>query len=107
MESLDSIQSTETTAPVGPSDPPAPPRRRWRRWVGRSIAGFLLAYLVIAYVVLPAVWQRYARKHPSLDDVPGITHTGSGIPGDPLNVALIGTKAEVLHIMLAAKWYPA
>ncbi len=30
-----------------------------------------------------------------------------GIPGDPLNVALIGTETEVKSIMLAAKWYPA
>src|SRR5262249_30888405 len=29
------------------------------------------------------------------------------IPGDPLNVSLIGTKTEVLRIMLAARWYPA
>ena len=44
---------------------------------------------------------------PSLDDVPGITQTADGIPGDPLNVALIGTETEVTAIMLAAKWYPA
>jgi hypothetical protein len=69
--------------------------------------GFLLVWAVIAYLLMPGLWKRYTRKHPSLEDIPGITHTGSGIPGDPLNVALIGTKAEVMAIMVAAKWYPA
>jgi hypothetical protein len=67
----------------------------------------LLVYLTVAYLVLPSGWKRYTRRHPSFDDVPKITHTGSGIPGDPLNVALIGTKEEMIRIMLAAKWYPA
>ena len=53
------------------------------------------------------LWSRYVRRHPSLEDLPGITHTGAGIPGDPLNVALIGTETDVKRIMLAAKWYPA
>src|SRR5260370_25295008 len=39
--------------------------------------------------------------------MPGVTYTVDGIPADPINVALIGTKAEVMKIMLAAKWYPA
>jgi hypothetical protein len=71
------------------------------------VAGLLLVWLVAAYLVLPALWKGYAHRHPSLEDIPGITHTASGTPGDPLNVALIGTKAEVMKIMVAAKWYPA
>ena len=67
----------------------------------------LLAWLIVAYLLLPALWNRYDKRHPALEDIPGITHTASGIPGDPLNVVLIGTKAQVMKIMLAAKWYPA
>jgi hypothetical protein len=67
----------------------------------------LLLYLVVAYLLMPGLWKRYARRHPALEDIPTITHTKAGIPGDPLNVALIGSKVEVLKIMLAAKWYPA
>jgi hypothetical protein len=67
----------------------------------------VLIYLAIAYLIMPMGWKRYARKHPSLEDIPDITHTGSGIHGDPLNVALIGTETELKKIMLAAKWYPA
>jgi hypothetical protein len=85
---------------------PAAISSSWKRRT-LAIAALLLAYLLLAYVVAPAVWTRYVRRHPSLDDVPAITHTGSGIPGDPLNVALIGTEKELKTIMLAAGWYPA
>ncbi len=78
----------------------------WRR-AAFLVAALLVAYGVGAYVVLPALWERYARRHPSLDDIPGITTTGADIPGDPLNVGLVGTRAELVKIMLAAKWYPA
>jgi LssY C-terminus len=100
----------ENATPPVPSEatPTPPPRRRGlRRRLTTLVAGLLLAYLALAYVVLPAVWKRYEHRHPSLDDVPGITQTADGIPGDPLNVALIGTKADLVKIMLAAKWYPA
>ncbi len=70
-------------------------------------AGVIALYLLAAYFVVPLAWKRYAHRHPSLDDVPGITQTAAGIPGDPLNVALIGTESEVKAIMAAAKWYPA
>jgi hypothetical protein len=42
-----------------------------------------------------------------MESIPGITHTANGIPGDPLNVVLIGTETGLKKIMLAAKWYPA
>lgn len=70
-------------------------------------AGLLLGWAVAAYVVLPALWKRYTREHPWIEDIPRVTYTGSGIPGDPLNVRLVGTKHEVMRIMVAAKWYPA
>jgi LssY C-terminus len=54
--------------------------------------------------VLPAWWSRFERRHPALADVPDVTHTGSGIPGDPLNVALVGTEAELERIFTAAGW---
>jgi hypothetical protein len=82
-------------------------RRSFGKRVALVVAAALLAYLSFAYLILPAVWKRYAHRHPSLEDIPGITHTAADIPGDPLNVALIGTKAEVIRIMLAAKWHPA
>jgi hypothetical protein len=81
-------------------------RSLWKR-VALVVCVALLAYLAVAYLLLPALWKRYSHKHPSLEDIPGVTHTADGIPADPINVALIGTRAEVMKIMLAAKWYPA
>src|SRR5262249_26429325 len=81
-------------------------RSRWKR-SALLVSAAILAYLAVAYVLLPALWKRYAHKHPSLEDLPGITYTADGIPADPINVALIGTRVEVMKIMLAAKWHPA
>ena len=81
-------------------------QRKKRRWA-RALLIATVLYLVTAYVVIPAVTHRYYRHHPSLDDNPRITQTGDGRPGDPLNVALIGTKEQIDAIMHAAKWDPA
>lgn len=67
----------------------------------------LLVWFVAAYLLMPTLWKRYIRRHPALDDIPGITHTKQGIPGDPLNVALIGSKEQIGAVMKAAGWYPA
>ena len=79
----------------------------FRKRVALLVCGLLLVWAAAAYLIAPALWTRYTRKHPSLEDIPTITHTGNGIHGDPLNVGLIGTETEVKQIMLAAKWYPA
>jgi hypothetical protein len=101
------METTDLSAPDQATRPkPQRRRSRWRR-VLILVAGLLLLWLAVGYLVLPLAWKTYAHRHPSLQDIPGITHTADGTPGDPLNVALIGTKAEVMRIMVAAKWYPA
>lgn len=82
-------------------------RARIVRRVVIGVFGVLAFYLAVAYLVIPFVWKQYAERHPAFDDNPRITETGDGHPGDPLNVALIGTEAEVKEIMAAAKWYAA
>jgi hypothetical protein len=67
----------------------------------------VVAYVIAAYVLLPLYWKFYVRRHPSLDDVPGITTTRAGIPGDPLNVGLIATEDELQAIMATASWRSA
>src|SRR6516164_2371788 len=67
----------------------------------------ILIYLLVAYVIVPLRWKRDLRRHPQLFDAPRITHTPSGIHGDPVNVALLGSESDVIHAMIAAKWYPA
>src|SRR5262245_41578069 len=79
----------------------------WWKRLFYGVAAVALVYFVAAYIVTPLVWRRYVHKHPALDDVPGITQTASGIPGDPIDLALIGTKHDVVRALLAAKWYPA
>lgn len=82
-------------------------RSRWGRQMGIVISILLVCYLVGAYVVMPLWWGEYEHRHPALDEVPGITQTTVGIPADPVNVAIIGTREELIRTMLAAKWYPA
>jgi xanthine/CO dehydrogenase XdhC/CoxF family maturation factor len=56
------------------------------------VAALLLSYLVVPYLIMPAVWKCYARRHSSFDDVPGVTHTASGVPGgtpEPMNDAAL------------------
>jgi LssY-like putative type I secretion system component LssY len=77
------------------------------RRIAIGLTTLLLAYLVVAYLVMPLVWTWYVRDHPALDAVPHITSTADGLPGDPLNVALIGTETALKKILLAAKWYQA
>jgi hypothetical protein len=81
--------------------------RRHRLHVWRMLLFLLAIYGVAAYFVIPYGWKRYARRHPELEDIPRITHTASGIPGDALNVELIGTERDLKSAMIAAHWYPA
>jgi hypothetical protein len=100
----------DKAAPAAPTAIPAaaPPKRRrlWRRVVVAT-ATVLVVYLLVAYIAMPALWVRYAHRHPAFDDVPRMTLTGADIPGDALNVALIGPEKNLKKAMLAAKWYPA
>jgi hypothetical protein len=85
----------------------APKRRRFLKRAVTSLLALLLLYLIVAYLLLPLGWVRYAHRHPAWEDAPHLTHTIADIPGDPLNVAVVGAEAEVKKIMLAGGWYPA
>lgn len=67
----------------------------------------LVAYVVVAYGVLPLVWARYEKRHPALDQLPGMTQTHDHHPGDPINLALVGSEDDLKRIMLKAGWFPA
>src|SRR5215831_15684361 len=85
------------------------PAKKWSRRKRFAVYALLilLTWFLLAYLFVPDWWKRYARRHPAFEDMPGVTYTADGIPADPINVALVGTKTEVMKIMLAAKWYPA
>jgi hypothetical protein len=113
----DAVQAAEagkevpaaTAAPLPDEPTPATPRLRRSRGqrVGILLGSLLLVYLATAYITMPGWWRWYGRRHSALVDLPDITHTGSHIPGDPVNVALIGTETELKKLMLAAQWFPA
>ena len=49
----------------------------------------------VAYLLLPTFWTVHERH--LTDNIDSfLTTTPQGIPGDPINVGLVGTKAEVL-----------
>lgn len=71
-----------------------------------GIAGVVLLYIILAYVVLPAAWTHHERQ-PGLASHPMVTTTARGIPGDPLDVGLIGDRDDIIRAMHAGEWYPA
>jgi hypothetical protein len=71
-----------------------------------AVCGLAGSYLLLAYAVLPAYWS-HRFQHPALEDAPRISRTKDGRPGDPLNIALIGTEEEVIKALVAAGWHPA
>ena len=76
--------------------------------VSGAAAALVGVYQLLAYVVLPWLWWFAERgQHPALDGLPKVTRNADGIPGDPINVGLVGTKAELIGAMLAAGWRPA
>jgi LssY C-terminus len=84
----------------------APPdRSRLERFLVFSLLA-VLSYALLAYLVLPAVWSHYEHQK-GLAALPMVTRTAQGIPGDPINVGLIGDNLDVLCAMQAAGWYPA
>ena len=76
-----------------------------RQWL-LDFAGVAVVYFLLAYVVLPALWKHHEHE-PGLASLPMVTRTGTGIPGDPLNVGLVGSREDILHAMDAAGWFPA
>jgi hypothetical protein len=77
----------------------------WRQWF-LDFAVVAVVYFLLAYVVLPALWKHHEHE-PGLASLPMVTRTGTGIPGDPLNVGLVGSREDILHAMDAAGWFPA
>jgi hypothetical protein len=108
------VTDVQAAPPAEPEPVPAaaaPAPRRWRRYRNLClwcVATVALAYVLSAYVFLPMAWSHAVARHPGLNEaVPRQTKTGAGIPGDPLNIGLIGTEQEVLKLFAAAGWRTA
>jgi hypothetical protein len=85
--------------------PPPRDRSRLERYLLVALA-VVLAYTLVAYLLLPALWSHYEHQK-GLATLPMLTYTAQGIPGDPINVGLVGDNRDVLCAMHAAGWYPA
>src|SRR3982751_1423069 len=73
-------------------------------WIASSV---ITVYLLVAYGILPQIGKEKAERHPDLVDGARLTHTGNGMPGDPLNIALVGSEADVVAALNAAGWRDA
>jgi hypothetical protein len=79
---------------------------RWGALLITASSAIVVLYFIIAYIVLPLFWRHYEHQK-DLAGLTMITRTASGIPGDPINVGLVGSREDVLCAMNAAGWYPA
>jgi hypothetical protein len=77
-----------------------------RRMVLAAIAIALLAYIALAYWMLPRLWRHYEHQR-GLAGLPMVTRTAQGIPGDPINIGLVGTEEDVVRAFNRAAWFPA
>lgn len=77
-----------------------------RRRLSRIALATVVAYLALAYFLVPLLWKEEERfRVRSPDDL--LTHTPDNIPGDPINVGLVGERVEILAALNAAGWRPA
>jgi hypothetical protein len=65
-----------------------------------------LTYAIAAYLILPRA-VRMGLKVLQQKRVPRYTLTGDGLPGDPVNLALIGTFQQLRSAFAAAGWMEA
>lgn len=79
---------------------------RRMRWWGGGLAVLAVLYLFGAYLLLPDLWASHERQ-PGLAGRPMVSTTTAGIPGDPLNVGLVGPRDLLVRAMAAAGWRPA
>jgi hypothetical protein len=70
------------------------------------LAEIVALYVFVGYLVLPATWARIEHE-PGLSKYTMLTATAQGIPGDPINVGLVGDREDVVRAFHAAGWYPA
>lgn len=70
------------------------------------LTALVALYVLMSYVVLPFAWFHYEHQK-RLANLPMVTRTAQGIPGDPLNAGLVGSRADIAFAMHAIGWSPA
>jgi hypothetical protein len=68
----------------------------------------ILVYFIVSYELVPLLWRVHEHSaHPALDTAPKVSRNAYGIPGDPLNIGLIGSDEELVRAMHTVNWQPA
>jgi LssY-like putative type I secretion system component LssY len=70
------------------------------------ILAVAVTYGIAAYVILPRI-IRIGLKILQSKQVPSYTVTGDGLPGDPVNVVLVGTLQQLRSAFAALGWFEA
>ena len=60
----------------------------------------------MACVVIPLLDKSKVHRYPGLYPGGQVMRTGTGLPGDPLNIALVGSEADLARSLLVAGWHP-
>lgn len=76
------------------------------KWATAAIFVIVAVYALLAYLALPDFWKHYEHQK-KLASLPAITYTAQDIPGDPINIGLIGSEQDIVCAMHVAGWYPA
>ena len=71
-----------------------------------TILALAITYGIAAYIVLPRV-VRFGLKILQRRRMPRFTITGDGLPGDPVNLVLIGTRQQLQSAFACAGWSEA
>lgn len=71
-----------------------------------TILALSLTYAIAAYVILPRA-VRMGLRILRRNHVPRFTVTGDGLPGDPVNIALVGTLNHLRAAFATAGWVQA
>jgi hypothetical protein len=71
-----------------------------------TILAVALTYGIAAYIVLPRI-VRIGLKILQRRRVPRFTITGDGLPGDPINLVLIGTRQQLRDAFASSGWSEA
>ena len=82
---------------------------RRRLFSKRAAWGLLAAFVLyglLAYFIAPEYWW-FKDRHDVVLPSEMVTTTTDRIPGDPINVGFIGSKAELIHAFTVAGWHPA
>ncbi len=71
-----------------------------------TVLALAVTYGIAAYIVLPRI-VRMSLKVLSRKHVPRFTITGDGLPGDPVNLVLTGTRQQLHAAFALAGWSEA